>query len=647
MEASSRTALEFAYEMPPPGPAGGDWLDWLTAVARRSSCRAVADTGGLGSEQLEALRARGLETVDLRAEFRVLLPVLPREEAVAAGERLLARLGHEGFLLTCLEWLPRTGPADLAGLLANLGMLAARRMLVALSLEPGPDMHVGRGPVLPYASWSDLLWEAGFRPAGGQDEEPAKPAEPGGDWAAAHWQRLNPYREGRRGGPRCLLFERRDGARPDFDAIEAACARILGPRLPSWPRPNEGLDADWTFLIGHVQDFSAYVPFWSVLDKDRVRVILRRSADRVIPPRMAAALESWLKTRGIRHAAIAKTGDWDWAHDTGRPRLFLAHSESNIGLSHSLNAAFSATARFRGELTAVMQHGIWLEEFAHPAAFASSYLLAWSRQHAEFLNGPGSRPVAGCVAPRGLLAGTAETITGAPKFDVYANPDRPNPSRLLGAWAGRYERTVVCTTNLQWTRHASSQAEVRGGLASLAERFPRWLFVVKPHPTEPLPPEAFAGAPPNLAVLDEMACWWAGITTADLIRTADVVLSTLSTTVLEAALAGRPCVVLDTGNPVEYEDVAPTAPAEVAKALAGSVGPGGYGDRFASIYYDRALLGRSLATVFEALREAAQKRSEPGVAEMRSICMEAALGSQLTWFAEEFHRRIEPEQESP
>jgi hypothetical protein len=520
-------------------------------------------------------------------------------------------------------------------------------MAAAVRCAPGAGVNLGQAALLPLDLWQDLLWEGGFMPLPGEEGPAGMQDAPAEDWAASHWRRLDPYRDGGSPEARFFVLERRAGEDPPAGRLAAACRRTLGPHHQQWPAPESRLDADWVFLIGHVQDVSAYVPFWSVLPKDRVRVILRRSADRVFPPPLAAALQAWMETRGIDYAAVAKTGDWDWTPHSGRPRVFLAHSESNIGLSHALNAAFSATARYHGYITAVMQHGIWLEEFAQPAAFASSRLLAWAKQHAEFLRQPGSSRIAGFPAPRGLLAGTQEVITGAPKFDQYASAAASGPARLLGAWAARYQRVVVCTTNLQWTKHAAPKGAVRSGIAALAARFPRWLFLVKPHPTEPLGPEAFEGRPENLVVLDELACWWTGLTTAGLIQAADVVLSTVSTTVLEAALAGKPCIVLDTGNPVRYEDVRLTPLGEVAAALAAQPARCDYGPGFAARYYDLDYLGRSLAAAFSCLEAAANDQRVPAPAEMRSICMEQALGSQLTWFAEEFGRRIEPEQWPP
>jgi hypothetical protein len=127
-----------------------------------------------------------------------------------------------------------------------------------------------------------------------------------------------------------------------------------------------------------------------------------------------------------------KTGDWDWHRDHGRPRVFLAHSESNIGLSHMLNAAFSACARYHGHVGAVMQHGIWLEEFAQPVAFASQRLLAWGSQHTDFFREPGVHCVAGKPAtPPASGPGSPALLLASPAGCSCSNRIRLNPSIRL------------------------------------------------------------------------------------------------------------------------------------------------------------------------------------------------------------------------
>jgi hypothetical protein len=166
------------------------------------------------------------------------------------------------------------------------------------------------------------------------------------------------------------------------------------------------------------------------------------------------------------------------------------------------------------------------------------------------------------------------------------------------------------------------------------------LFLLKPHPTEPLDTALFQSLPANALILDEFACWWSGLTTADLIRAADGVIGTTATTVLEAALAGKPCVIVETGNPVRYAGVSLTPPDGVADLLAAHPDHRGYSTGFASAFYDTSSLGSALSNVFEALHRASCSPSGTDAAQLRSTCVEMALASQLSWFVDEYGRAI-------
>ena len=623
-----------------------DLAAWLEAVLVQLGCQAVADTGGLGEGTIGRLRARGIQVEDLASEAaggltRTLLECTSEAGIAGVREELRRRFEHRRFLVTCFNLLDRLSFRDVPEVMANLVAAGCRHLAVAVRCVPGTAMNAGRPMVLPAESWLALLRQAGYEPVSGvRMPEPAAPVEDDSQWAAVRWREMDPYRDRGATAPKVLLLALRDGPPCDRDALRSACRRVMGPRWREWPRLERTVDADWTFLIGHVQDFSAYIPFWAALPKDRVRVIFRRSGDRAVPPRMGAGLLSWMETRGIECAAIARTDDWNWSRRGGRPGIFLAHSESNVVLSHMLNAAFSACARYHGFATAVLQHGIWVEEFGCPVAFSSGRLLSWSPEHAGFFRGQGSAFVSGLPAPRGYLTGTEVIVTGSPKFDAYAWEVNFEKTALFGSWAANYERVVVCTTNLHWPKHAASGSGIRSGIVALAERFPRWLFVVKPHPMEPVMPGDFAATGGNLLLLDEFVCWWAGLTTTDLIRAADLVISTVSTTILEAALARKPCLVLETGNRFLYNFVKTTPPEAVARILSENPRHSDYGERFAENYYDLQTLGCGLANVVRVQEHAAAHPAQPSEVELRSTCVERAMGRQLTWLAEEYNRLL-------
>jgi len=539
------------------------------------------------------------------------------------------------FLTICLDTLQRLDRADLPAALQALHRLTGRLLLVTLDSAPSCDSNRYHAAVTPLSVWKEALEIAGFRIVDQRVFGGVCPLRRhAADGATLHlWKKLDLFREAAEGHQACLLLEKTEPLHlPEKQqALLRTLLRVRAPQVAT----GGLLAVDWHFLLGHLQDFSMFQPFWEALPADRLRVWMRRGPDRMIDQARRRAMEAWLGARGIAHQEVWRTEDTNWGAPSANRRLLLTAAESSVAVSHILTTAFVEEANFHGIPTFLLQHGIWLEDFSNPVAFASREVLIWSREHQAYFE-QASRLGSG---PRGVLDGTRFTVTGCPKFDEYARTEQFDLATALGSWVRAYRRIILCTTNLNWPQHKMSKADYYGALFRAASANPETLFVIKLHPTEEPSEEILSSSPANVAHLPEIAAWFADLRTTDLVRSADVVASTLSTVALEAALAGRPLIVLDTGNRYSYEGV-PAHPLEDLPQLLEHPEPAPA--QFADHYHNVACVGSALDMCLNAISTtlAGTPVAAPPV---RTTVLERALSQQLTAYAAEIERlRAQP-----
>lgn len=202
---------------------------------------------------------------------------------------------------------------------------------------------------------------------------------------------------------------------------------------------------------------------------------------------------------------------------------------------HILGRRLTRLARFLGLRTFTVQHGFenigltyYDDEFPpHLVDFAAETIFTWG-------------PLEG-LDPR-----VPETIrrrcaaVGCPKqFDAKCLPDAPRP------FPG--QKLVVVLENLHWSRYGVKyQSSFLEDLEASAKNFPDAAFLVKPHHAGRWVTSRFKGRRPacgNLAIADPQDPAWEPYTAPALIKLADAVITTPSTTALDAACLGKKTAV--------------------------------------------------------------------------------------------------------
>ncbi|HEV7456248.1 MAG TPA: hypothetical protein VGN96_05675 [Roseococcus sp.] len=466
-----------------------------------------------------------------------------------------AREGWPGpWLTTCLDALEHIDPAEVWAALHSLHLLTREWLVVTVSHRPSSQFNRFHATVLPVETWCAMLEAAGFEVVMVNTPPFVKPALPPrgmADLLISQWIALNPFRAAAPFASSCLVLRKR-GETPPREAVRlrfASLFPVLAPRpgreaaAPELPRGPVLLH------LASLQDLAIMRPLLAALPPSQWRIGLRSAALGTMSFD-GDMIEAFLAARGFAPDRFEDPGEWAEARlEPGG--LFLSAHEGSF-VRDSVTASLAAAAvRGRGLPAVQLQHGIFLPApEPRPFGMFSTHLLSWAPEHAATLAEAGLRD------PPEIL------VTGCPKFDLLAG--RAELALQFGPWTRRYARVALIAANTHWRNHGHSQPDMLAAIADITRRHPDWLFLWKFHPVERhiMPAELEVGE--NVLFLTDAVLLCTNLTFQALVGAADVVICTQSTALLEAALADRPFVLLETEAARGYHHLTPVPAAKVA-----------------------------------------------------------------------------------
>ncbi len=414
-----------------------------------------------------------------------------------------------------LSTVRRSALAGLAGRLRSL------EQSVAIAASVAPSAVDRAATLLPPATWAGLFEAAGFSVRRQVDLREGGAA---GRWGGT-WTEVDPFRLA---GVGRLGFVLDPTPVAPHDRTRSVRS-LVGPQRQLLRAPGAvGL------LIAGYQDLHNLMPWLEAIDPRDLRVILGQG----VGERDAAAADDLEAACGAHDVQVVRVTP---ASDRGLEdldvRVLLSASESSVNSVHLGNAVTLLRARSLGWATGHVQHGIWPRaEFPPPIGTCADVVLAWSDEYGEVI-------------------GTADhefAVVGGMRFDRYTDAPPRTAAAVYGSWTARFDRHVVVATNLHWREHDTA-IDALAVVGELASRDRSTLFTLKSHPYELIGPGK--SELPNVVVLSEPVMLAAGLDPGDVIESADLVVCTPSTFALEATLAGKPCFVIDTGNPSRHRFV--------------------------------------------------------------------------------------------
>jgi hypothetical protein len=511
--------------------------------------------------------------------------------------------------LTCVMGLQRAVGAALEAALQCLALTMSDWMVVVLATRPSISRDTPHRTVLHADGWAELLASAGWSEV--QREPLALNASHTGNLGVvpAGWKVFDPFKDGSAGGEWLLVLRRQDSPRRRDSAgfhtkIANALRRFrLSASNADAPEAHPS-SSRLGFVIGGPQDYYQLLPLIDALPAAQRVVMVRQGLGAPAAQARRSAIVARLEARGYGPIQITDLSQIPW---DGLGALLTA-AESTANSDHLLNATFVIAARTRGIDTFQLQHGIVpLKDYARPAICFARHYLAWGADVRRVLaisdaERAERRRVFHAVDRMGYA------VTGCPKFDAYARSTPVRATELFGRWVTRFERMVLVATNLHWPQHQTGE-DVWSTVRDIVAQRPNDLFVLKLHPAEEAPADLAAGLPENLVVIDEFSALDAGLDSTRLVLASEAIVCTLSTIALEAALAERPFLVLDTGNPNRYRGVRQVALPQLPQALSAVLKRPPNRRAFVDAYIESSTVGSATQRVMDVVTRASRRRS--------------------------------------
>ena len=597
---------------------------WVGALAAITEATAIVDLRTGDARFRDTIEELGIpvRAFDVRADESRKIEALDLAEPVPDPfeSRLRGEL-KEGWLTTCLGAFERLDPADLPVALHNLSRLTDKFCLVAVNCRPSIGWNRHHACILPWETWQRLFTRAGFVSAEMPPPPPRERVLEGSilDPTVRDWLSINPFRAEAPYHSSYILLRRAE----KLPSLEHFTKLFFGefPWLRASPWLVHERSTAAPFLIAHIacmQDFHTLLPVVAGVPRETVRFIVR-------DPTLGAnhnhmnAIDVFLRNHGFDTAVYSDQLRGLDGLPGDKPALLVCASESVTWQGHVLSSALVAEARVRGIATALLQHGIWVEEdrpvptgvtSEEPmhVSIISEEILSWGTEHQHALWNMGVR------------SGPRYSVTGCPKYDLFTRPAAPL-DMVLGPWVNAWEKCAILTSSLHWSLHGEPAPGLFRDIIGLIERHPEWLFLWKQHPAE-ASLQWPSDLPPNLQLLNDLNLLAMHLPLQTLIANANALVTTLSTALLDAAVAGKPSVTLASGNRASYVGIEPIAASEIRLPSSATQHPA-----FLSHYYERPLDGQATARTLDRMCDLASEH-RPRASKYHAIARIGAFYSE-------------------
>lgn len=534
----------------------------LIDFCRKEEIEHVVDVGSGSGVLATVLRQHGLavQTCDFSpvdSDGIHLDLAGPFEEAQRVAQQIGAWTGGKPWLVTCLDVLEHIDIEQVAPAVRNLRVLCKNLLVASISTRPSSADNRYHATILPKHTWLEILRKTGFAVDDDNLFESARTVrrsfhETDNLLLVSRWAAADPFGDIDRGEPDYVLLSPTDTPGTDHSCIEdiesildTGYLKLKRAQFGLRQTPRLGLN------IHHLQDFILLRPLLDVLPRANVVALLRGS---IFPKDELALIRGILARCGVETIDYERCAEIPWSELA--LKILLSPSESNVALGHILGRQVVEAAKLHSIHTIQLQHGVWVQPFQQRAIeFGSDTILSWGASYANILK---SLPVvlAGrrLPAPAARIGQTFHAIGAAKFVDMRLDPPHELLHWRLGVPMDGYRATALLATNLRWNAHGARREDIHERLAQLIRHSPDVFFVVKLHPSERVD-DASALRQSNSLVLDDILLGSIGVSINRLIAAVDVVISSLSTLLVDAAVAGKPCIQYQTHNSLAYEDI--------------------------------------------------------------------------------------------
>ncbi len=309
------------------------------------------------------------------------------------------------------------------------------------------------------------------------------------------------------------------------------------------------------FNVHHWQDFLNSQPLLTLFLNTNVCYIVRF---RSLQSDEMQALKDYCSRNHIKICVYDRVEFVTWSEF--RDFMLISFAEGSLAFNHSLSSQLVISARLNGLKTLLLQHGIQVEAPSQaPLVYGSSVIGTWGSEHSEFISR--HNELWGASAPSHKFKFIGYPKRNGLKFDLKQEECLQRASSITPD-----HEIVLFATNLKWSAHGAGYDTIKATIQNCATAHPNKLFLIKPHPSERASQYEDI-CHNNIKCIDDITLVENDITVSYLIFRSDAVITSLSTMILDAAIAGKQCIQYDTNNKYSYVGCETVQLIDVAAAL--------------------------------------------------------------------------------
>lgn len=519
----------------------------IAEFCRENQIAGLVDIGAGNGLFGRIIRENGIDCIDVdvteRDDAHFIKCDFSRDDAAALAtikQRCSAQFG-KSVLVTSFDMAEHVDLEHIADFIYNFSEIVEHEAIISISTRPSSRANLYHATILPIDTWKYMFGLVGLEAS---SFEPLQARRSGQQFrsdsqelfAVSVWQKRNLFHDHEshqhylkltRSAP--LGVSRQDVKSRLSDVLD------LGYRTAKRALVSSDELPYLTYLVSFVQDWPFVRSLLEIWPSARVRVLLRRD---FLVNSYAEMIESYLRRVGVMCHNVTTVADAARILEqcgAGQGELFVTATEGLETVIHGLASLTTLEARQRGMTTLTLQHG---ELISKHTAHGAQFFGAMNSNAAADLARSAAAPETVTPIVLGALKRLDSVI-------LTADPDAI--AFRLGSYAKHYARRILVGTNLHWLAHQSESGQTFDWLTAAADRYPDYLFLVRPHPDDWVALGATdLAARSNVIILDETTLMCVDWPLSRVIAAVDLVISTHSTLVGDALAAGKPTLILPT-----------------------------------------------------------------------------------------------------
>jgi Capsule polysaccharide biosynthesis protein len=440
------------------------------------------------------------------------------------------------WISTCLDVAEHIDNEHLADFMFNLKGITGKALVISISTRPSSQANSFHSTVIPIETWKKIFLASGFEIySDSYFDELVRDVHFVGTGtdiiSVSHWHKINPFRDTKNHQHYLIV---RNNPRIKTSSVPILRRKLADILDISYRWDKRALDREYpmlTYSVHFVQDWAFARSIMDAWPADRFRITLREDC---ISKSYQKVIKGFLTQKGIDFTTLHTSHEASLllSPPLQAGDMWMTATEGNRSVTHQLNSLVMMKAREAGYHTVSLQHGMTIASSLAPA---SELIGVWDKSAKDAFLAAITEPM-----------GHSVEVLGSPKSsDATFGQQSDAIENRFGNWTSHFKNKILIALNLHWSVHQHGTTDTYSWIERLINNNPDCLFFLKPHPDDSSIYDFVSNKPySNIILIDDILLISMDWSLMRLLKAIDGVITSQSTLILDALVAGTPIVRL-------------------------------------------------------------------------------------------------------